>query len=287
MGLQVLAAAAGGSSLPADVVLSTAATLLVGSRVTGDTNDRFQILADGTHKWGPGNGATDLTAARSGVGILAVTGSLTTSAGITAQLGNATQVRLGDVGSGGAAAIDFGTLADAFIQRMGAQDIKAFGIIRTSFDIRAQDGNGTQVAIGSQGPSSQAGITLGSGGDTKLYRSASATATAVGTLLATANIAASIGGNTEVRMGSLSAKASVGLGPGQDTMLQRMAAGVLLLQNNQVAVTAPTMTGAGLMLENVVTAPSTNPVGAGVIYCDAGALKYRGTGGTVTTIAPA
>jgi len=35
------------------------------------------------------------------------------------------------------------------------------------------------------------------------------------------------------------------------------------------------------------TAPGSNPVGGGVLYVAAGALKYRGSSGTVTTIAPA
>jgi len=38
---------------------------------------------------------------------------------------------------------------------------------------------------------------------------------------------------------------------------------------------------------NAAVAPSANPVGGGILYCDAGALKYRGTSGTVTTVAPA
>lgn len=35
------------------------------------------------------------------------------------------------------------------------------------------------------------------------------------------------------------------------------------------------------------TAPSTSPVGVGQLYVEAGALKYRGSSGTVTTVAPA
>ncbi len=35
------------------------------------------------------------------------------------------------------------------------------------------------------------------------------------------------------------------------------------------------------------TAPSTNSTGGGQLYCEAGALKYRGTSGTVTTLGAA
>jgi hypothetical protein len=40
-------------------------------------------------------------------------------------------------------------------------------------------------------------------------------------------------------------------------------------------------------LANATTAPSTNPTGGGVLYVESGALKYRGSSGTVTTIANA
>jgi hypothetical protein len=40
-------------------------------------------------------------------------------------------------------------------------------------------------------------------------------------------------------------------------------------------------------LANAATVPSSNPSGGGVLYAEAGALKWRGSGGTVTTIAPA
>lgn len=40
-------------------------------------------------------------------------------------------------------------------------------------------------------------------------------------------------------------------------------------------------------ISNAVTVPTSNPTGGGILYVEAGALKYRGTAGTVTTIAPA
>jgi hypothetical protein len=46
--------------------------------------------------------------------------------------------------------------------------------------------------------------------------------------------------------------------------------------------------GVGVIgLANRGTVPSTNPSGGGVIYCESGALKYRGSSGTVTTLAAA
>jgi hypothetical protein len=47
-------------------------------------------------------------------------------------------------------------------------------------------------------------------------------------------------------------------------------------------------TGLGVVgLANAATVPSTNPSGGGVLYAEGGALKWRGSSGTVTTIAPA
>lgn len=46
--------------------------------------------------------------------------------------------------------------------------------------------------------------------------------------------------------------------------------------------------GAGVIfIANDNTNPSTNPSGGGIIYVDSGALKYRGSSGTVTTLAAA
>jgi hypothetical protein len=48
--------------------------------------------------------------------------------------------------------------------------------------------------------------------------------------------------------------------------------------------------GAGqgvIAIANAAVAPSVNPAGAGILYVEGGALKYRGSNGTVTVIASA
>jgi hypothetical protein len=45
--------------------------------------------------------------------------------------------------------------------------------------------------------------------------------------------------------------------------------------------------GTNVMFMANGTAPSTNPSGGGILYVESGALKFRGSSGTVTTIAPA
>lgn len=50
----------------------------------------------------------------------------------------------------------------------------------------------------------------------------------------------------------------------------------------------PTDTGDLVVyIANAATVPTANPVGGGIIYGEGGALKYRGTSGTVTTLGPA
>lgn len=42
-----------------------------------------------------------------------------------------------------------------------------------------------------------------------------------------------------------------------------------------------------IMIANATTDPTANPTGGGILYVSGGALKYRGSSGTVTTIAAA
>ena len=42
-----------------------------------------------------------------------------------------------------------------------------------------------------------------------------------------------------------------------------------------------------IAIANASVAPSVNPAGGGILYVEDGALKYRGSNGTVTVIAPA
>lgn len=42
-----------------------------------------------------------------------------------------------------------------------------------------------------------------------------------------------------------------------------------------------------VFIANAATVPSTDPTGGGILYVEGGALKYRGTAGTITTLGPA
>lgn len=50
-----------------------------GIMVNGDTNNRLVVTGAGAHSWGPGNGATDTTLSRTGVGTLTATGLAVTN----------------------------------------------------------------------------------------------------------------------------------------------------------------------------------------------------------------
>ncbi len=67
-------------------------------------------------------------------------------------------------------------------------------------------------------------------------------------------------------------------------VFQRRAAG------GNIGLGATSQFGAGqgvIAIANALVAPSVNPAGGGILYVEDGALKYRGSKGTVTTIAPA
>lgn len=60
--------------------------------------------------------------------------------------------------------------------------------------------------------------------------------------------------------------------------------------DGNVGIGTPTQFGSGarvIGIANATVVPTTNPSGGGVLYVEAGALKYRGSSGTVTTIANA
>lgn len=88
---------------------------------------------------------------------------------------------------------------------------------------------------------------------------------------------------------NINATTSVDLAIGANTELHATAAEILV--NNNFAVNASpasyqSMVG-GVFIANVTTAPSGNPAAGGFLYAEAGALKWRGSSGTITTIAPA
>jgi len=89
--------------------------------------------------------------------------------------------------------------------------------------------------------------------------------------------------------------ANAGGGVGQDVYFKNhgvQSPATLFFQGStlNVGINTETAFGGGakvIGIANATTVPTTNPSGGGVLYCEGGALKFRGSSGTVTTIAPA
>jgi hypothetical protein len=68
-----------------------------------------------------------------------------------------------------------------------------------------------------------------------------------------------------------------------NTTIVRLIGGNFGMRTDSFGTSSVGVIGIG----NAVTVPTGNPTGGGVLYVEAGALKYRGSSGTVTTIANA
>jgi hypothetical protein len=97
------------------------------------------------------------------------------------------------------------------------------------------------------------------------------------------------GQSKQVTMGDSSpgnSSSGIGFGSANDTLLWRKAAGMLVLSSGDVSAPA-SFVGHGLGLGNITTAPTGGTTGGGMLYVQAGALKFVGSAGTITTVAPA
>ena len=109
--------------------------------------------------------------------------------------------------------------------------------------------------------------------------------------------------NTAFRALAITAGAGAGLTNAATVYIEGAATGTGVPSNNYALLVAAGVSrfdaniglgtndfGSGVKvigIANVTTAPTANPSGGGVLYVEAGALKYRGSSGTVTTIANA
>lgn len=75
-----------------------------------------------------------------------------------------------------------------------------------------------------------------------------------------------------------------------DLASTKLTGGVKGAANNNALLAAATDVASGqgvVAVKDATSAPAGTPSGGGVLYSDAGALKWKGSGGTVTTVAPA
>lgn len=167
-------------------------------------------------------------------------------------------------------------------------------------DLRIEDGDGTLIALfedggfigfGTETPQGNVHI-FGTGNVTNFVESSGGRANYLIVSPDTSNFA-----RIAFLQGGLAATARFEIGMAED------ATGNLYIANSNLTTKFVTVTPAGnigirttaqfgsgtgvIGIANRSVAPTTNPTGGGVLYCEAGALKYRGSSGTVTTLANA
>lgn len=100
-----------------------------------------------------------------------------------------------------------------------------------------------------------------------------------------------VGGANEVLTGTVTSDTAIRLSSSKQLHIGRDGSrGAIRLSDNVAIGQAADSFGGGVgvvFLATAGTLPTTNPTGGGILYVDAGALKYRGTAGTVTTVAVA
>lgn len=160
------------------------------------------------------------------------------------------------------------------------------GTINTTPTIFVKRSNG-QVGIGTNAPSQTLDVVGATNAGLRASR-ASITANA-SIILATTT--------TDLWSARLSTTAQAGSGNENDWHFRNVADGVTAMvlqkratQANIQLLSATNAFGGGIGVVGLAdcnTAPSTNPAAGGILYSLAGALKWRGSAGTVTTVAPA
>lgn len=164
------------------------------------------------------------------------------------------------------------------------------GILKTNGSIQMV-GN-VYVDIGGVGGGT--GVYFGSGIDVNLYRSAADVLKTDDQFQAGSFVVAQQNTSNEVALGHNGVGASPGMyfGNGGDTNLYRSTSNVLKTDDTFLVATAlvtgtavglPSLTAGWIGISNA-TAPGANATSGGILYCESGALKYRGSSGTVTTL---
>jgi hypothetical protein len=171
-------------------------------------------------------------------------------------------------------------------------------------------GNGTNTSFAVTSPGASAFVnyynaTGGTTGSSPILSIASTTDTNVGariTTLGTGPLSFLSGGNTRFQFQILdnasgacyptvtSGSAAGALSTNSGNLTANSAGGTTTLSDALLAFCGTGSFGGAdkaVFVANGNTPPSTNPTGGGIIYIAAGSLKYRGSSGTVTTLAAA
>jgi len=247
-----------------DAVLTAASTIGLGTRVSGDTQDRFSVLADGTLVWGSGTGMPDLQLRRLSAGVLQVDQGFRVQ-GTTTLAGLLQFLR--------AASTDVAIASQVSGEGFDRFRLTAAGLMEWGPGTAARDVNLSREAAGT--------LALHAGG-LRVYR---ATAGEVA-------FSARVEGDTQSRWYVL-ADGSMTWGPGgstvQDIGLGRTAAGILTLTGAALAQVRAATTDA---VRDVRVSGDTQPrfyqVATGQMYWGPGnasldTLLYRDQPGSLVT----
>jgi len=247
-----------------DAVLTAASTIGLGTRVSGDTQDRFSVLADGTLVWGSGTAVPDLQLRRLSAGVLQVDQGFRVQ-GTTTLAGLLQFLR--------AASTDVAIASQVSGEGFDRFRLTAAGLMEWGPGTAARDVNLSREAAGT--------LALHAGG-LRVYR---ATAGDVA-------FSARVEGDTQSRWYVL-ADGSMTWGPGgstvQDIGLGRTAAGILTLTGAALAQVRAATTDA---VRDVRVSGDTQPrfyqVATGQMYWGPGnasldTLLYRDQPGSLVT----
>lgn len=202
-------------------------------------------------------------------GITATTYVQALGGNVIAQASNATLAAMGAYGPAGEAGITFGAVADSYIYRNANRDLRSnssLSITRAAstdnaLQAKADADSAYRVVVRSDGQ-----ITWGPGGasavDVNLYRGAA-------DLLKTDD-SLEVAGSGGIKTSSLAGDIESG---------RYLRVGTMANPASNV--------DRGIVIQNATASPPNNPIGGGYLYCFGGALLYRGTSGTQTTVAAA
>jgi hypothetical protein len=242
-------------------------------------SERVRIDTSGNVGIGTASALQRLTAVNT-----AITGGAPASSGSAADPNAVARLQAGAV------ALDFGVYAAG---QMWLQP-RAASNYATNYDLVLQP-NGGNVGIGTASPSQLVEASLSQNGKTqvKVTNVNAGANTSAGVLFGTSS-----GDNGYI--GANGGAAASALGGANAVQVTNLTANPVVLATNnteRMRIDSSGSVGIGgtsfgsgtlvMFIANATAVPSTNPTGGGVLYVEGGALKYRGSSGTVTTIANA
>lgn len=218
------------------------------SLVDGEASYRFILRADGQLRWGPGSSTQDVTLGRTAINEIGTDQYLSAAKGIKSGAGYGLTV--------GSTVHNTADLIHGVGRsgRLVLADAETDANNKVMRVCAMHYTNAEEAALGLMVASTSTANTVSIGGGTSLQNAA----TAVEIFTAADN--ATVTGTRRMRINN----------------------------SGNVSIGATESVGGGVgvvFLANAGTAPTANPSGGGILYSEGGALKWRGSSGTITTIA--